>query len=167
VFEARVRLLAVAAILLASASFLEANVVRPAPNFAWTDSTGKNQQLSKFKGQPVVILISPSPLSWRFRSQVGQLQGVYERLATAQAIVVAAFTSEGGRIRSNIPFVNAADGPGVAALYYPNLPVGRSAVAIVGRDGNLDFIGERVLSGQRVLDIINNSFVNQAALRRD
>lgn len=142
---------------------LQAEVVRPAPEIQWTSSSGATEKLSKFRGQPVVILIAPSPRNWTFRSQVGQLQQVYERLGAMKAICIAAFTENTGQIRSNIPFAIAPDGPRVA--YDLNVQRG-FAIGIVGRDGNLDYIHNRVTSGQRVIDIIQNSFVLQQDLRR-
>jgi len=140
-----------------------AEVVRPAPEILWTSSSGAAEKLSKFRGQPVVVLIAPSPRSWAFRSQVGQLQQVYERLGAMKAICIAAFTTDTGRIHSNIPFVIAPDGPRVAYDY--NVQRG-FAIAVIGRDGNLDYVNNRVTTGQRVMDIIQNSFVLQQDLRR-
>ncbi len=53
---------------------LSAVVVRPAPNVNWIDSSGRQKALSAFKGQPVVLLIAPSPRDRSFRSQLGQLR---------------------------------------------------------------------------------------------
>jgi hypothetical protein len=141
----------------------DAAVVRPAPNVQWVDYTGQSKGLGAFKGQPVVILIAPSPRDWKFRAQVGQLQKMYERYAAARVVFVAAFTREPGRIRSNIPFVLAADGPRVAFDYQTGEKFG---IAIVGRDGNLDYVTNKVLPAQRIFDVINNSFVPQELLRR-
>jgi len=141
-----------------------ANVVRPAPDFTWINYTGSPESLKRFQGQPVVLLVAPSPRSWAFRSQVGQLQKVYQRLSATGAVCVAAFTQDTGRIRSNIPFALAPDGPRVAYDY--GIERGFS-IAIIGWDGNLDLITDRVTSGQRVLDVIGNSFAVQEALRRD
>jgi hypothetical protein len=138
-------------------------VVRPAPNITWVDFTGKVKGLSAFKGQPVVILIAPSPQDRAFRAQVGQLHKMYERYAAAKVVFVAAFTQEPGRIKSNIPFAVAGDGPRVAFDYQTGEKFG---IAIVGRDGNLDYVTDRVLPAQRIFDVINNSFVPQELLRR-
>jgi hypothetical protein len=145
---------------LASAS---ANVVRPAPDFAWTNAAGQPQSFNQFRGQPVVLLIAPSPRSWAFRRQVGHLQRVYQRLAATGAICAAAFTAETGLIRSNIPFVLATDGPRVAFLFgtAPGFHV-----AVMGKDGNIDLLTSRVQSGQQILDIIGNSYAVQQSLRR-
>jgi hypothetical protein len=141
-----------------------ANVVRPAPDFAWLGAGGKMENFREFRDQPVVVLIAPDPRSWTFRRQVGQLQRVYQRLAATGAVCVAAFTREPGVIRSNIPFVLAQDGPQVAGLF------GAGAgfhIAVIGKDGNIDIFTDRVLTGQRILDIINNSFAVQESLRRN
>lgn len=150
--------------LLFCAGSLAANVVRPAPEFDWIGTGGVIQKSSKFRGQPVVLLIAPSPRDWKFRGQVGQLKQVYQRLSATGAVCVAAFTRDTGVIRSNIPFVLTPDGPRIAYLF--GVERGFS-VAMIGRDGNLDCISPRVLSGQRVLDLIGNSFVVQQNLRRD
>ena len=140
-----------------------AAVVRPAPNVTWLDYTGKLKGIGGFKGQPIVIIVAPSPLDRTFRAQVGQLQKMYERYAAAKVVFVVAFTQEPGRIKSNIPFAIAGDGPRVAFDYQMGEKFG---IAIVGRDGNLDYVTGKVLPAQRIFDVINNSFVPQASLRR-
>lgn len=142
---------------------LSANVVRPAPDFTWTNSAGKQESLKAFKGQPVIVVVAPSPRSWIFRAQVGQIQKMYERYAAARAVFVAAFTQEQGLIRSNIPFVVATDGPRIAFDY--QTPE-RFGVAVIGRDGNLDYVTGRVIPAQRLYDIIGASFVPQESMRR-
>jgi hypothetical protein len=138
-------------------------VVRPAPEFAWMDSAGRLKPSRDLRGQPVVLLIAPSPRDWGFRSQVGQIQTMYERLAANNVVFVAAFTTEPGRIKSNIPFLSVGDGPRVGFEYQSN---DRFAIAIIGRDGNLDYVSSRVVPAQRVFDIVRNSFVAQERLRR-
>ncbi|MEI6278213.1 MAG: hypothetical protein WCQ16_02370 [Verrucomicrobiae bacterium] len=142
---------------------VRADVVRPAPEFFWVDSTGARKSSKSLLGRPVILLIADSPREWAFRSQVGQLQKMYERLAAEKAVCVAAFSREPGVIRSNIPFVSAADGP--RASY--DLQVERGfAIAVIGKDGNLDYTGRKVLPVQRIYDIMNGSFVVQKTLRR-
>lgn len=143
---------------------LHANVVRPVPDFSWVGLNGKLETLNEFRGQPVILLITTGPRNWAFRRQIGQLQDVYQRLAATGAVCVAAFTRETGIIRSNIPFVQAQDGPRVAYLTGTQGP--RFTVILIGKDGNMDAISHRVIKGQRVLDIIGNSFVVQETLRR-
>ena len=51
------------------------------------------------------MLIAPSPRNRAFRSQLGQLRKMFERYAAQKTVFIAAFTQEGGVIRSNIPFM--------------------------------------------------------------
>jgi hypothetical protein len=150
-------------VLVVGAGVLQAEVVRPAPDIKWLDASGKEQSLSKFRGQPVVVLIAPSVRSWRFRRQLARLRPAFERLAAQKVVFVAALTAEPGRIPSNIPFAIASDGPRVGFEY--DSPDG-FAIAIIGRDGNIDYLTNRVLYGQRVLDVVMNSYVMQTRLRR-
>lgn len=142
---------------------LPSMVVRPAPNVEWLDSNGKRQSLANFRGQPVILLIAKSPLDWTFRSQVGQLQKIYQRFADQRLVCLAAFTEEPGLIKSNIPFAVAADGPRVA---YDYQTTAKFTIAFVGRDGNLDYVADHVVPAQRALDILGNSYVTQMQLRR-
>ena len=153
-----------AGLLLASTWTAPARVVRPAPDFAWVDYTGKAQNLKSLTGQATVILIAPSPRDWTFRSQVGQLQKAYQRFAAAKLVCFAAFTNEGGTIHSNIPFVTVADGPRVAFLY--EITKG-FAIAVIGPDGNLDCLSTKVLPAQRILDLMNANFAVQDGLRQE
>lgn len=151
-------------LVLFAGSVLRADVVRPAPDFAWLDDAGKTRDLKSLRGQPLVVIIAPSPRDWTFRSQVGQLQRAYQRFASNKLVVFAAFTAETGLIRSNIPIVPAVDGPRVAFLY--DVPKG-FAIAVIGPDGNLDCLSTRVIPAQRILDYMNASFATQERLRRE
>lgn len=143
---------------------LRAETVHEAPAFTWTDVYGSPKPLKNLRGQPVVLLIADSPRQWAFRSQVGQLQKIYERFAAAKVVCVAAFSKEQDLIRSNIPFLTVPDGSNTAAAY--DVPEG-FAIAVIGEDGNLDCLSTRVLPAQRIFDIIENSYAKQKQLRRD
>ena len=146
-----------------AAGALHADVVRPAPEFSWVDATGAHKSSKAFLGRPVIVLVATSPREWAFRSQVGQLQLMYERLAAQKIVCVAAFSQTPGIVRSNIPFVTAADGPRLAY----DLQVEKGfAIAVIGKDGNLDYSGRKVLPVQRIYDIMDNSYVVQKSLRR-
>ena len=84
-------------------------------------------------------------------------------LAAHKTVFIAAFTQEGGVIRSNIPFMVAADGPRVGFEYESGE---RFGIAFIGRDGNLDYVTNKVIPAHRVYDLINNSFVSQRNMRR-
>ncbi len=150
--------------LLAALHPLRAEVVRPAPAFHWIDSTGKAKSSAALRGQPLVLVIAQSPTQRLFRAQVGQLQKIYERFAANGVLCIAAFSSEPGIIRSNIPFLTVPDGAATAAAF--DTPAGFS-ISVIGEDGNLDYIGNRVLPAQRIYDIIDNSFARQKKLRRN
>lgn len=141
----------------------DARVIRESPDFTWLNDRGEVKTLRSLRGQAVVILIAPSPRDWKFRSQVGQLQRAYQRFAAENLVCFAAFSKEGGTIRSNIPFVLPADGPRVAFLYEATSGF---AIAVIGPDGNLDYLTTKVIPAQRLLDILNNSFSVQEYLRR-
>ena len=150
-------------LLALAAGTLNADVVRPSPEFSWVDSTGAHRSSKSFLGQPVVVVVADSPKEWAFRSQVGQLQKLYERLAAEKIVCVAAFSQSPGIVRSNIPFVTAADGP---RLSYDLQAAKGFAIAVIGKDGNLDYFGRHVLPGQRISDILDNSYAVQKSLRR-
>lgn len=156
----------VAALLLALlvVTTLRAEVVRPAPDFSWIDSTGKAKPAKEFRGRPLVVLIAESPRQWAFRSQVGQLQKIYQRFAADGLVCIAAFSRETGVIRSNIPFLTVPNGPTAAAAF--DTAQGFS-ISIIGMDGNLDYVSNRVVPAQRIHDIIDNSYAKQKVLRRD
>lgn len=151
------------AVLLAGMLPATAEVARPAPDFEWINASGQRVNFSTLKNQPAVILFARSPRDWRFRAQVGALQRVYERLGAERAICFAAFSEEPGRVRSNIPFVLIENGAAVMAKYEAGPGF---SIAIIGRDGNLAYVTHKVLPGQRVLDVIDNGFAEQEALRR-
>ena len=161
--SATMRRLAFLLLVCAAFSGVSANVARWAPDFAWLKSGGSRTTLKSLRGQPVVLVVAPSPEHRNFRKQAKELAKTYQLLGNDKAVMVAAFTAEPGVIRSNIPFVLAAN-PGAIAQSYG--VAGDFAVFVIGRDGNLDEISDRVLPGQRVLDIINNSFVPQRDNRR-
>ncbi|MEO6847776.1 MAG: redoxin domain-containing protein [Chthoniobacterales bacterium] len=149
---------------LFSLSCVHASPVRVAPDFTWVDASGKTQSTKNFKGKPIVILIAPNAKDWHFRAQVGAVQERYERLSAMGALFIAAFTEESTRIRSNVPFIIASDGPNVGYLYDISKGAG---IAIIGKDGNLDYVTNKIIPGQRIMDVINNSEANQEKLRRE
>jgi hypothetical protein len=58
-------------------------------------------------------------------------------------------------VKSDIPFVVANNGSSVASSYGVN---GDFGVAIIGKDGNLDYVTEKVQAGERVRDVVINNF---------
>ena len=148
-----------AALTLASAN---AEVVRPAPNFTW----GSGRTLKSWQGQPVVLLIAPSPGSSAFRRQARRIQAYYAELAARNVVFVAAFTDpvEAGQpIPSNVPFVIANNGAQIAADYGVE---GTFTLAVIGRDGNLDLNSAKVVPASRIMDTVLNNAEQQAAERK-
>jgi peroxiredoxin len=156
----RLLVLTLAIILTVSAS---AEVVRKAPDFSWPGAGSKTRSLRSLHGQPVIILISDSPRTGAFRKQVKWLQETYGELAAKGAVFVAAFRSGEGPVKSDIPFIVANNGGAVASAYGVE---GDFALAVVGRDGNLDYVTDKVRTGQRVRDLIINNYATQASTRK-
>ncbi len=139
------------------------NVLHPAPDFAWIGAGGKTFPAKNFRGQPVVILIAPSPEAGALRKEAERIEELYLGFSAKKTIFVAAFTAQTGRVQSNVPYAIAANGASVAAAYGVN-PTEFSAV-VISPDGNVDMVTHKVEGAQRFLDIINNSFQAQAAVR--
>jgi hypothetical protein len=138
-------------------------VISAAPGFSGGTAEGYTLTLSSLRGKPVLLVIASSPKDRLFRSQVSDLRGRYERLAAHGMICFAAFTTEGGIVPSNVPFLTVNDPAGVASSY--GVTAG-FAVAVIGKDGNLDCLSTKPLPGQRILDLINNNASVQEQLRR-
>ena len=155
-------LLCISASISYATSSPAASVIRPAPDISWQQG-GHLEHLSSLRGKPVLLLITPNPDNKAFCRQLHELKDVYEHLATQKLLCFAAFTQEGGRIPSNIPFITVINGPAIASAYDVSKEF---AVAVIGADGNLDCISTRVLPGQRISDLIDASYTTQERLRR-
>jgi hypothetical protein len=78
-------------------------------------------------------------------------------------VFVAAIENGPADVPSDIPFVIASNPAQVAADYGVT---GRCAVAVIGIDGNLDFITTKLIAAERVKDVIFNNYEKQAAARK-
>jgi hypothetical protein len=141
---------------------LLADVVRPAPSFSWKNIGGTTSTLQKVRGRSTILIIAPNVEDHAFLSQLREIQGVYQFLGANRVLAFVAFTQSPGRVPSNVPYIIVSNGPQVAHLYGA---ADKFGIALIGRDGNLDDFSNKVVAGQRVLDIINNSFVVQQTLR--
>ncbi len=150
-------------VLLVALTFSNAAVVRLAPDFSWPAAGNKNRSLRSLRGQSVVLLIADSPKSGKFRKQIKWLEQIYTSFAAKGVVFIAAFEQGEGPVRSNIPFVVANNGAAVAKAY--GLKDGFSLV-VIGRDGNVDYQTDRVRTGERVRDVIQNSYAVQAPARK-
>lgn len=154
--------MAAALTIAPSASLHADSPARPAPVFSGGASAGRSISLSSLRGKPVLLVIAPSPVDRAFRRQMAELRGYYERMASRGTLCFAAFTSQGGTVPSNIPFIIVND-PAAVAADYGAAPF---AVAVIGPDGNLDCVSSSPLPGQRILDLMQNNASLQRQLRR-
>ncbi len=139
------------------------SVPRPAPDFAWSSITGKVRSLRDLRGQPVVLIFATNPQQRIFIRQVKEINRRYRQLAAQNTLFFVAFTKESGLIsRSDVPFVILPDPMTTADEYR----VGDFGIAIIASDGNLDYATDRLITGQRILDVIVNSYQRQVANRR-
>jgi hypothetical protein len=144
-------------------SCANAAVVRLAPDFSWPGAGNKNRTLRSLRGQSVVLLIADSPKNGQFRKQIKWLEEIYTSFAAKGVVFIAAFQQGEGPVQSNIPFIVANNGAAVASAY--GLNDGFSLV-VIGRDGNVDYQTDRARTGERVRDVIQNSFVVQERARK-
>jgi hypothetical protein len=137
-------------------------VVRPAPDFAIA-GVAKGTSLKSFRGQAVVLVVTRRVRDKEFRATLSRLRDVYAQFTTEKVVFVAAIEEGDDTIPSNIPFVLAADPAQVAADYGVT---SRFAIAVIGTDGNLDFITTRIVAGERIRDMVYNNYESQSAARK-
>lgn len=138
------------------------SVVTLAPDLTFA-APGKARSLRSLRGQAVVIVFARDADSRAFKKQLKELGPLYQELASKRVIFIAALERGEGPVKSNIPFVIANDGAGVAGRYGVTE---KFAIAIIGPDGNIDYQTGKTLPGGRVRDVIQNSFVVQDTARK-
>ena len=139
------------------------SVPRPAPEFLWSGVNGKVRRLRDLRGHPVVLIFAENPSERMFTKQIKELNRRSKQLATQYTLFFVAFTRETGLVsRTDIPFVILPDPGSVADAYR----VGDFGIAIISTDGNVDYATDHVLTGQRILDVIVNSYAAQVHARR-
>jgi hypothetical protein len=138
-------------------------VPRPAPEFLWSGVNGKVRRLRDVRGHPLVLIFAENPTQKLFIKQVKELNRRAKELATRYTLFFVAFTRETGPVtHTNIPFVILPDPGSVADAYR----VGDFGVAVISTDGNVDYATDRLVTGQKVLDVIVNSYQAQIEARR-
>ena len=152
-----------AAATLALISSTVAEVVRPAPEFIWEGLNGTPKTLSSLPKQTAVLIIAPSPNSGAFKDQLEELERLYRQYAGREALFFAAFTQQPGIVKSDIPFLYAQDPQAVAAHYGVNRK--RFKFIVIGPDRNMDLVTSEVTNGERVRDVIDNSYIRQSVRR--
>ncbi|MBV8377856.1 MAG: redoxin domain-containing protein [Verrucomicrobia bacterium] len=138
-------------------------VPRPAPEFLWSGVNGKVRRLRDVRGHPVVLIFAENPNEKMFIKQIKELNRRSKQLAIQYTLFFVAFTRETGLVtRTDIPFVILPDPGSVADAYR----VGDFGIAVIGPDGNVDYATDHVVTGQKVLDVIENSYAAQVHARR-
>lgn len=141
-----------------------AAVVRRAPELQIPGAGNKMRSLASMRGQAVVLVIADQPRRGAFRKQLKYLQEVYSEFASRGVIFVAALKEPSDRpLSTNIPFAIAVNGGAVAGAYGVT---DEFALVVIGPDGNIDYQTNRVATGERVRDVIQNSFSVQSQARK-
>lgn len=139
------------------------SVPRPAPDFLWSGVNGKVRRLRDLRGHPVVLIFAENPSQKMFIKQIKELNRRSKQLAIQYALFFVAFTRETGLVAgTDMPFVILPDPGSVADAYR----VGDFGIAVISPDGNVDYATDHVITGQKVLDIIVNSYAAQVHARR-
>ena len=146
-----------------NSALLNSTLVNAAPDFSGGAEAGQKLTLTALRGKPVLLVIAPSPKDRAFLKQMRELRGIYERYSAQGGLAFAALTGGGGRIPSNIPFILVNDPAAVASSY--DVTKG-FAIAVIGRDGNLDCLSTKPLPGQRIYDLVINNAGMQQQFRR-
>jgi hypothetical protein len=138
-------------------------VVHLAPDFSIPGIGDKPRTLRSLRGQSVVLLIAKSARTGALKKQVKYLQELFEQFASKETVFAVALREGGALIRSNIPIIIVNNGPAVSDAYGVKKDFG---IAIIGRDGNIDYQTDKVVPPERVRDVVQNSFPVQASLRK-
>jgi hypothetical protein len=139
------------------------SVPRPAPSFLWSGVNGKVRSLRDLRGHPVVLVFAENPTQKIFVKQIKELNRRAKELASRYTLFFVAFTRETGAVtHTNIPFVILPDPGSVADAY----EVGDFGIAIISPDGNVDYATDHWITGQKVFDVIVNSYEAQLHARR-
>ena len=144
------------AVCLALSMIASAEVVRQAPDFTVGPLLNSSASLKSLRGRPIILLMAQSPSISGFRSQVKELALGFDRLATRNVLIFAAFKEPGADlVQTNMPVIVLPHGVDVCRAY--NLQ-GKSGIALIGPDGNLDYQTEKFLTASRVRQVIGNSY---------
>ncbi len=150
-------------IALCGFASLQAQVPRPAPDFAWEGLGGQATSLKSLRGQPVVLIMGDSGRSRRVRAQSARLEELDRFYSARRVIFMAAVRSAGQPLRSDIPFVLAENGAAVASAFGIERGFG---LAVIAPDGNVDLLTDEVTPGARLRDVLDNTFQRQQAIRK-
>ena len=109
-----------------------------------------------------MLVIADSAGNRAFKKQLRYLGEIYTEFASKKVLFIAALKNTEEPIRSDIPFVLAQNGGAVGAAYGA---AGAFTLVVIGKDGNIDYQTTKVCTGERVRDVVQNSFVVQSQAR--
>jgi hypothetical protein len=151
-------------IVVACGSRALAEVVRPAPEIAFSAYEGKTRTLSSFKGQPIILLLADSPTRGSYRAQLKELENAFDRLAIRSTVIAAGFKNgHSAAANTNVPVVQLPHGEAVCNALKIK---GDFAIVLVGPDGNIDYQTGKVLNINRILEVMQNSYEVQKSARK-
>jgi hypothetical protein len=143
----------------ATAFSRESTVTELAPNFPLEHGSS----LKSLRGKSVVVLVAPSERSRKFRDEVKAISRSYRFFAIRKTKLIAVFGDTGGSVRSAAPFTVLKGASRVAADF--GIAPDSFGVLVIGPDGNIDLRSRHVLSAQRLIDAIDNSYPVQEKRR--
>lgn len=151
-------------LLALGASMTIAEVIRPAPTVSFPAVEGRQRNIKSYAGQPMIILLADSPKRSDFRIQLKEMEKSFDRLSIQKTVIAAAFKNQtSGEILSNLPVITLPDGAQACEAFQLK---GKFAIALIGPDGNLDYITNNVLNINRILEVMQNSYEVQKAAHR-
>ena len=145
---------------IVSGAVTETPLVQLAPDFSFRDAKGHISSLKSLRGKPVILLVAPSAGKGRFRKEVKTINRASRSFTSRKAVFVTAFAQGGEMMRGELSFLLATDASRIATAY--GIDPNSYGLFVIGPDGNLDLRSTRVLSAQRIIDVIDNSYVVQA-----
>ena len=145
---------------IVSGAMTETPLVQLAPDFSFRDAKGHISSLKSLRGKPVILLVAPSAGKGRFRREVKTINRASRSFTSRKAVFVTAFAQGGEMMRGELSFLLATDASRIATAY--GIDPNSYGLFVIGPDGNLDLRSTRVLSAQRIIDAIDNSYVVQA-----
>jgi hypothetical protein len=136
-------------------------VVRMTPDVSFPAEGNRTRTLRSLRGQPVVILLADTPKNKRFRKEIRFIEPMYSDLAARKAVFIAGFTKEGeGPVQSNVPFTVTKNAPAVASAFGADE---HFSIIIIGPDGNVDYQTDKLITGNRIRDVMQNTYTIQKA----
>ncbi len=132
--------------------------VRPAPNLALSAGNASDpaaQSINDLRGLPVILLLTDSPKNDAFLRQIREIEKAAERFAIRKTVFATGIVSApDATIKTTLPLRRLA----AADQAFQLLQIkDRHAIVLLGPDGNIDYQTAKVLSANRILEVLQNS----------